>query len=149
MIGPYHAKASKQSSYIVLIVDTSDGSDFYDASRENLLYSAVSPRAEVKKAAIDCRFEKGTSWGNGCTGEIVITNNSQNAINGWKVEFIYEGQINDVWNGVLESYQGNKYIVCDAGYNAIIQPGCSVRIGVNLTYTGSNIEPADFTFIGR
>ena len=67
----------------------------------------------------------------------------------WQVayRFLCESKIDNVWNGVLETCQDNKYTIRDAGYNAVIRPGESVRIGVNLTFSSDNIAPYNFTIL--
>ena len=52
VIGPWKAKAaSGVKRHIVLVLDTSGASNFYDSTQTTLLYSASSPMAEVKEAA--------------------------------------------------------------------------------------------------
>lgn len=52
LIGPIKANAAEKTKrYIVLTVDTSGSSDFYNSDFTELLYSASSPMTEVKNAA--------------------------------------------------------------------------------------------------
>ena len=91
-----------------------------------------------------------SDWGNGATVSVTIQNNSSIPINGWNLTWTFPGnqRIAHLWNG---SYTQNGVAVSvqDAGYNATIQPnGGRVSFGFNLTYSGSNAEPARFTLNG-
>ncbi|MBO4788429.1 MAG: VWA domain-containing protein, partial [Lachnospiraceae bacterium] len=64
LIGPQKAKAaSGVKRHIVLVLDTSGASNFYNSDRTQLLYSADSPMAEVKEAAQ--RFAESLEASNG------------------------------------------------------------------------------------
>ena len=93
-------------------------------------------------------FVKTSEWTGGCNGEIVIKNNSDYPITDWLLKFTCDSMINGLWNGVLESYSGNTYIVKNAGYNYVIAPHESVRIGVNLSLQGNDV-PWNFILTGK
>lgn len=40
----------------------------------------------------------------------------------WALEFDFERSITGLWNGAVESQEGNHYVVKNAGYNANIDP---------------------------
>lgn len=46
----------------------------------------------------------------------------------WALEFDFERSITGLWNGAVESQEGNHYVVKNAGYNANIDP--TVKVGV-------------------
>ncbi len=73
-------------------------------------------------------------WGHGFTAEIKLSNNKDAALEDWVLEFDYERNIDTIWNGVIESHEGNHYVIRNSGYNANINPGSFVTIGFN----GSN-----------
>ncbi|MBQ2030737.1 MAG: hypothetical protein II483_00840, partial [Lachnospiraceae bacterium] len=53
LIGPQKAKAAGGvKRHIVLVLDTSGASNFYNSDMSVLLYSADSPNAQVKEAAL-------------------------------------------------------------------------------------------------
>lgn len=47
------------------------------------------------------------------------------------LEFDFEREITNIWNAVIESYEGNHYVIRNAGYNANITAGQSVLFGFN------------------
>ena len=103
----------------------------------------------VKKQVNDfekCNIEfvKTNEWNGGCIGEIVIHNNSDKPIKNWSLEFTCDGNINGLWNGNITFSNGNKYKVTDAGYNYIIEPNSTIKIGVNLAFNDSNSIPNAF-----
>jgi hypothetical protein len=53
LIGSIKSKAETKKRYIVLVLDISGDSNFYDENLENLLYSAYSPMDEVKRATLN------------------------------------------------------------------------------------------------
>lgn len=68
-------------------------------------------------------------WGDGYTGEIKITNNSEQAIEDWRIEFDYINTIDSVWGGIIESTDNNHYVIKNADYNYIINPNETTSIG--------------------
>ena len=51
-IGPKQAKAAGVKRHIVMVLDTSGYSDFYDSTKTQILFTASSPVAEVKESAL-------------------------------------------------------------------------------------------------
>ena len=86
------------------------------------------------------------SWGAGATVSLIITNNSSSAINGWTVNFSYSGnqKITNAWNCSF-TQSGNSVTLTNADYNASIPAGGSVTAGFNITYSGTNDAPTNFT----
>ena len=80
-----------------------------------------------------------SDWGNGFTGTIEITNNSSTTIEDWTLAFDFERTISSIWDGVVESHEGNHYVIKNAGYNSNIPAGETVSFG----FTGSNGDKTD------
>ncbi len=68
-------------------------------------------------------------WGSGFNANITITNNTDKALEDWVLEFDYDRDITNIWNGVIESREDSHYVIKNAGYNANIDKGKSVTIG--------------------
>ena len=68
-------------------------------------------------------------WGSGFHAEITITNNTEKVLEDWVLEFDYDRNITNIWNGVIESREDSHYVIKNAGYNANIDKGKSVTIG--------------------
>lgn len=89
-------------------------------------------------------------WGSGATVNVTITNNSGTAINGWTLAWVFSGnqQITNLWGGSY-SQTGTAVSVSNAGYNGSIGAnGGTANFGFNLSYSGTNNAPTDFTLNG-
>jgi len=87
-----------------------------------------------------CEYVVQSDWGEGFVADIVITNNSDSVINGWAVEWSYEGntQVTNGWNADIEG--SNPYTASGLGWNDDIQPGESVSFGFQGTGDSGNPE---------
>jgi aryl-phospho-beta-D-glucosidase BglC (GH1 family) len=74
-------------------------------------------------------FEVSDEWGSGFNGDVVLANTSAMAVEGWRVQFDYQGEIATLWNGVIAERQGSTFTVTSALWNAVVAPGGSVSFG--------------------
>lgn len=72
-----------------------------------------------------------SDWGNGFSGRITITNNTEKTLEDWSLEFDFNRSITNIWNGSIEMENDNHYIISNAGYNANIAAGQSISFGFN------------------
>lgn len=79
-----------------------------------------------------------SDWGTGFSGAIELTNTGTEDIEDWTLEFDFDREIDEIWNGVIVSYENNHYVIKNAGYNQRLKPGETVSIGFNGTI--GNIE---------
>jgi xyloglucan-specific exo-beta-1,4-glucanase len=88
-------------------------------------------------------------WGVGATVNIVIKNNGSTAVDGWILEWGFAGnqKITNSWCGDVVQ-NGNMVTVTNTAYNSSIPTGGSVSFGFNLTYSGINTQPTQFTLNG-
>lgn len=86
-------------------------------------------KADEKKYKID--FIIYSDWGTGFSAAMNITNNSDMVIEDWIVEFDFEKEITEIWNGVIQQHIGNHYVIKNAVHNQNIAPRASVTIGFN------------------
>jgi lysophospholipase L1-like esterase len=89
-------------------------------------------------------------WGSGATVSVKITNNASSAINGWTLRWTFSGnqKITNIWNASY-SQNGASIIVNNQAYNSIIAAnGGTVSFGFNISYSGTNVKPTDFTLNG-
>lgn len=59
-------------------------------------------------------------WGSGLQAEVVVVNDESSATSGWTVEFDMPVDIGNLWNGVIVSRVGDRYVVEAADYNGAI-----------------------------
>ena len=87
-------------------------------------------------------------WTGGGQGNFRITNASNYAIRGWKLEFDWTATVGSVWSGVLQSQVGNHYVVTNAAYNEVILPGESVDVGCTASYSIPGLLPTSIIAMG-
>jgi hypothetical protein len=87
-------------------------------------------------------------WTGGGQGGFRITNASNYAIRGWKLEFDWTASVDSVWSGVLQSHVGNHYVVTNAPYNEVILPGESVDVGCTASYPIPGLLPTSIIAMG-
>lgn len=68
-------------------------------------------------------------WGSGFQGQITVKNNLTSNLSNWTLQFDFDHNISNLWNGQIVSHIGNHYTVTNAGYNATIAPGAAITIG--------------------
>ncbi len=76
-------------------------------------------------------YKLDNDWGTGFVSTMSITNISEDTIEDWLIEFDYDREITNIWNGTIESHEGNHYVIKNAGYNANISAGQSITFGFN------------------
>src|SRR6218665_2915862 len=84
--------------------------------------------AASQGAAASCVYKISNEWNTGLTGEIVVTNSSATAVNGWTVGWQYAtNRVTSSWNVSLSG--SNPYTATNIGWNGSLQPGASVSFG--------------------
>ncbi len=90
-------------------------------------------------------------WKTGATVDVVITNNSDLPIENWSMDWGFPNnqKIYQIWNAGY-SQTGKAVSVWNTEpWNNVIAPnGGTASFGFNLTYSGSNAKPAEFTVDG-
>jgi len=86
------------------------------------------------------------SWGTGATVNLTIKNNGSSAVEGWSIKFNYSGdqKITNAWN-CKYSQSGTTVTITNEIYNASLPAGGSVTVGFNISYSGTNTAPTEFT----
>lgn len=92
-------------------------------------YELLSTSTDVKEEDYTIKYSVDSDWGNGFTSTISITNNTENALEDWVLEFNFDREITSIWNAVIESHEENHYVIRNAGYNSTIVSKESVLIG--------------------
>ncbi len=83
-------------------------------------------------------------WEDGYTGEITITNNSENVIRNWALDFSCNNENISVWNARLITHEGNRVSVGNMGFNADINTDESVSFGFIVYNKTNNDEFYDY-----
>ena len=93
-------------------------------------YELIGTSKEVAENDYTIQYKLDSDWGTGFKGSISITNNTDTALEDWVLEFDFDREITEIWDGVIEKHEGNHYIVRNAGYNSAIAPDEKVSIGI-------------------
>lgn len=107
-------------------------------------YELIGTNTEVTEDDYAIQYIVDSDWGSGFTGNIQITNNTDKTLEDWLLEFDFEREITEIWNGVIEKHEGNHYVVRNAGYNSNIAPGECVSIGIKGRDGESDDEPCNY-----
>lgn len=91
-----------------------------------------------------------TSWNNGLTATITITNTGSAPVNGWRLAFtLPAGQaITSGWNATFDPRSG-PVVATNVGHNVLINPNTSTGIGFQATHTGNTGRPSSVTLNGN
>ncbi len=115
-------------------------------------FTPAPPTATATLAPAACAVKyTPNSWSNGFTADVIITNNSSTAINGWTLAWSYTaGQIiTNYWNTSL-TQTGASITASNLSWNATINAnGGTQNFGFQGTHTGNNPSPASFTLNGQ
>ncbi|MGC9671055.1 GH12 family glycosyl hydrolase domain-containing protein [Planosporangium sp. 12N6] len=90
-----------------------------------------------------------TSWTDGFTTTVSITNTTRSTIHGWKLAFPFAGdqKITKAWTSTVKQ-SGNTVTAADAGYNGSIPANGSVSFVLQGTHGGANPSPTAFNLNG-
>jgi pectate lyase len=81
-----------------------------------------------------CTYTVTNNWGSGFTGEIKVTNNTSQTVNGWSVSWQESGpKVTNAWNATLSG--SNPYTATALGWNANLAPGSSATFGFQANGT--------------
>jgi len=100
--------------------------------------------SEVKKENYTIEYRIASDWENGFYGYIFMTNISENPLEDWVLEFDFSGKITNVWDAVIDSHEGNHFVIGNAKYNSTILSDNVVSIGILGSYTDEVCEPFNF-----
>jgi len=109
---------------------------------ENVVLTSGKTKAD--KDIYSVKYTLLSDWGDGYTGQITITNNTDRDIEGWHLTFNFDREITSIWNAVVEKHNGNKYYIANAGYNSVIYAGESITLGFNGISGDKSKEPNNY-----
>ncbi|MBP5222460.1 MAG: cellulose binding domain-containing protein [Lachnospiraceae bacterium] len=90
-----------------------------------------------EKYAVDYRIS--SEWNTGFNAEITIQNNTEEMLEDWVLEFDYDREITNIWNGQIMDHKNNHYVIGNCGYNSNIKAGETVSFG----FSGNGGTPSD------
>ena len=77
-------------------------------------------------------------------GEIVITNQGEEAIKGWSLAFDFDENIERFLTAKIVSHEANHYVIKNSGYNANIQGGQALVLGFSGSLGNVQESPTNY-----
>ena len=94
-------------------------------------YELLGENTQVQDEAYSVEYILDNDWGTGFTARMLLTNHTETALEDWTLEFDFDREITNIWNGVIEAHEGNHYVIKNAGYNANVVSGSAISFGFN------------------
>ncbi len=107
-------------------------------------YDLLIAKQEVGNTDYTIDFKVISDWGQAFNGEISITNNTEEIIEDWSLEFDFDRNIERFWTAEIVEHEGEHYIVKNAGYNANIAPGQTITLGFGGNPGNIDNEPMNY-----
>lgn len=92
----------------------------------------------------EVEFKVTNKWPGAFNAEISITNNTEETIEDWTLEFDFDRNIERFWTAEIVGHQGKHYVIKNAGYNANIAPGQTITLGFAGNADNVDSEPENY-----
>lgn len=99
-----------------------------------------SETMELSREGCSVSYNITSQWEQGAIVEAAITNCSDKPIKDWKLSCQFAGEIEDIWNGIVETAEGDTYVIKNNGYNATIYPQETITFGFRAAYPKQTIS---------
>lgn len=83
---------------------------------------------EPEKVLISDSYRTISSWGNYVLGELTITNETEETLKNWSIDFSYEGEISALWGAQLEAQEEGVVSVSAPRWNRNLKAGASASL---------------------
>ena len=107
-------------------------------------YDLLIAKQEVGDTDYTIDFKVTGDWGQAFTGEISITNNTEETIEDWTLEFDFDKNIERFWTAEIVEHEGEHYVIKNAGYNANIAPGQTITLGFSGNPGNVDSKPTNY-----
>lgn len=99
---------------------------------------------DTAPASGNFKFQVTSDWGSGFTGQVTVTNSSQQPITNWQLEFDFPAAITSIWDATIISHTGNHYVIGNAGWNSTIPAGGTASFGFNGSPGNLSVVPTNY-----
>lgn len=96
-------------------------------------YALIGEPEILSADAYETEFTVIDAWDGGYTAALKITNNTDQLLEDWALEFDWDHAIDTVWDAELLGQEDTHYLIGNAGYNQNIKAGESVTISLQGT----------------
>ena len=107
-------------------------------------YDLLIAKQEVEDTDYTIDFKVTSDWGQAFNGEISITNNTEETIEDWTLEFDFDRNIERFWTAEIVEHEGEHYVIKNAGYNANIASGQTITLGLSGTQGNVKTVPQNY-----
>ena len=120
------------------------GANYFEYISAPTSYSIPTDNSDVKEEDYSIDFKVVSDWGQAFNGELSITNNAEEAIEDWTLEFDFERNIERFWTAEIVECKNGHYIIKNAGYNANIEPGQTIILGFSGNPGNVGSQPKNY-----
>lgn len=110
--------------------------------------SLLGGKNEVSEEDYTITYCVTSDWKDAFNGEISITNNTAEKIEGWQLEFDFVCNVTNFWTAKLVSHEGVHYNIKNDDWNSVIKAGETIRLGFEAKPVsgtkGAEEEPYNF-----
>ncbi len=107
-------------------------------------YELLGENMQLEENLFSTEYYLDSDWGSGFTGRILIINKSDRTIEDWMLEYDFGREITNIWGATIESHEGTRYVIKNAGYNANIAEGQTIVVGFNGEGGDTTQVPTNF-----
>ncbi|MCQ4210515.1 cellulase family glycosylhydrolase [Streptomyces longispororuber] len=139
--------ASRLSDWGKRLFDGADG--IKATAKESSVFGSTDggtdPGEETGAGACTVTYRL-SDWGSSFNADVTIRNTSNQALDGWKLDFSFSGQqkVNSIWNAKATQSGADVHITPESWTDSIPSGG-TVSFGLNGSSTGTNAAPSSFT----
>lgn len=102
-------------------------------------------RTKISSERYSTSFDIDSSWNHGCIVTVSITNNSEETIKDWLLEFAFDNTIESVWDAILISQNGKTVVIQNPSYHQNIDPKETVKFQFQVTCHNGFTPPSKVT----
>ncbi len=113
----------------------------------SLLLAALSFTTTAFATAL--QYNVSNQWNTGFQGNVKVVNDTNAAINSWRLEFDFPYAITQMWNASVQSRVGNRLVIVGASWNQNIAAQSSVDFGFIGTSGNATAKPTNCRLNGQ
>jgi len=103
-------------------------------------FKFLSAVTEVEEGA-QISFALSSQWQDGCCCEVTIQNQGSRPIEDWRLSFLLDAKIVNLWNAAMISMENGGYTVRSCDYNSVIPAGGAVTFGFQISGKWDDVMP--------
>lgn len=103
-------------------------------------FKLLSAVTEVEEGA-QISFALSSQWQDGCCCEVTIQNQGSKPIEDWRLSFLLDVKIVNLWNAAIISMENGSYTLRSCDYNSEIPAGGAVTFGFQISGKWEDVMP--------